>query len=388
MGRYASLVWKNAIRNRRRTLLTVTSLGFSLCLLGLMMAIYYALYLSDTPPAQALRLATRNKVSITLPMPGYYLQRIERTPGVREAMPWQWFQGVYKDERDPNNFFARFGVDARKLFLIQSEIRIPEEQKQAFIADRRGCIIGKKVSEKHGLKVGDRLTIKGDIYPMDLELNIHGIYDSTMGSDTLFFHWDYVKENRSLPKEYTDVYSSISILVETPESVPAVIAAIDDQFRGSPVQTRTETERAFALGFLNMMGNIKAILLSVCAAVTFTILLVSANTMAMSVRERVREVGILKTLGFKPGAILGIVLCESMLIAALGAVVGYGLAALLCGMIRQGPAFSAEIANLSIQPFVMVAMLVSALAIAVLSAIVPAWTASRVSILDALRHAD
>ncbi|MBL8178364.1 MAG: ABC transporter permease, partial [Bryobacterales bacterium] len=296
MGRYASLVWKNAIRNRRRTLLTITSLGFSLSLLGLMMAIYYALYLSDTPPSQALRLNTRNKVSITLPMPGYYLQRVEKTPGVKSVSPWQWFQGVYKDERDPNNFFARFGVDARKLFVIHPETKLPEAEKQAFLSDRRGCIVGRKVAQKHGLKVGDRLTIKGDIYPMDLELNVRGVYESEMGSDSLFFHWEYVKENRSLPEGYTDVYSAFSILVESPEAVQAVIRAIDDQFRNSTVQTRTETERAFALGFLNMMGNIKAILLSVCAAVTFTILLVSANTMAMSVRERVREVGILKTL--------------------------------------------------------------------------------------------
>jgi len=388
MGRYASLVWKNAVRNRRRTLLTVTSLGFSLCLLGLMMAIYYALYIGETPPTQALRLNTRNKVSITLPMPGYYLQRIEKTPGVKQVSPWQWFQGVYKDERDPNNFFARFGVDARKLFVIHPETKLPGEQKQAFIADRRGCIVGKKVAEKHGLKVGDRLTIKGDIYPMDLELNVRGVYESEMGSDTLFFHWEYVKENRSLAADYTDMYSAFSILVDSPEAVPTVINAIDEQFRNATVQTRTETERAFALGFLNMMGNIKAILLSVCAAVTFTILLVSANTMAMSVRERVREVGILKTLGFKPTAILGIVLGESMLIASMGAVVGYVLASMLCGMIREGPAFSSEIANLSIQPAVMAAMVLAALTIAVVSAFVPAWNAARVPILDALRQAD
>ncbi len=388
MGRYASLVWKNAIRNRRRTLLTITSLGFSLCLLGLMMAIYYALYIGETPAAQALRLNTRNKVSITLPMPGFYLQRIQKTPGVKDATPYQWFQGVYKDERDPNNFFARFGVDARKLFVIHPETKLPEDQKEAFIADRRGCIIGKRVSEKHGLKVGDRLTIKGDIYPMDLELNVRGVFDSEMGNDTLFFHWDYIKENRSLGAEYTDAYSSISILVESAEAVPTVIAAIDDQFRNATVQTRTETERAFALSFLNMMGNIKAILLSVCAAVTFTILLVSANTMAMSVRERVREVGILKTLGFKPNAILGIVLGESMLIALMGAGVGYGLASLLCGMIRQGPAFSAEIAKLTIQPAVLAAMVLAALSIAVVSAFLPAWTAARIPILEALRRAD
>lgn len=388
MGRYASLVWKNAIRNRRRTFLTISSLGFSLCLLGLMMAIYYALYLGATPPAQALRLATRNRVSITLPMPAFYLERILRTPGVKEAMPWQWFGGTYKDQRDPNNFFARFGVDAKKLFLIHPETILPDEQKQAFIGDRRGCLVGKKLAAKHGFKLGDRITIVGDIYPMDLEVFVRGIYDSEMGTETLFFHWDYVRENPSFAPARAAMLSSISILVDAPESVPTVIKAIDDQFRNATVQTRTETERAFALGFLNMMGNIKAILLVVCGAVTFTILLVSANTMAMSVRERVREVAILKTLGFTPKAILGIVLSESMLISLMGAGVGYVLASVLCGMIRQGPAFNAEISRLAIQPPVLVAMMLAALTIAVASAFVPAWMAAKVSILDALRQTD
>jgi putative ABC transport system permease protein len=386
MGRYVSLVLKNALRNRRRSLLTISSMALSLCLLGLMMAIYYALYLSDTPPAQALRLNTRNRVAITLPMPAFYLQRILKVEGVKEATPWQWYGGQYKDERDPNNFFARFGVDPKKLFVIFAEMQIPEDQKQAFLADRRSCILGKSVADKHGFKVGDRITLVGDIYPGNLEMTIKGIFDSPLGSDTLFFDWELIREG--LPERRKDQLSSISILVDSPDSVPRVISAIDDQFRNSTVQTRTETERAFALGFLNMLGNIKAILLSICLAVTFTILLVSANTMAMSVRERVREIGILKTLGFKPHAILTIILSEAVLIAVLGTAVGYLLAQGLCGMIRSGPAFSSEIKTLTIQMPVLLAMMVSAVTIAVASSFAPAWSASRIHILEALRYSD
>lgn len=351
-----------------------------------MMAIYYAIYLSDTPPAQALRLASRNRVAITLPMPAFYLQRILKTPGVKEAMEWQWYGGQYKDERDPNNFFARMGVDANKLFVIFPEMEIPDEQKKAFIADRRGCIIGKSISEKHNLKIGDRITLVGDIYPGNLEMNIKGIFDSPLGSDTLFFHWDMLREG--LPERRKDLLSSISILVDSPDAVSRVATAIDDQFRNSTVQTRTETERAFALGFLNMLGNIKAILFSVCGAVTFTIMLVSANTMAMSVRERVREIGILKTLGYKPRAILSIILSEAVLIALFGTAVGYVLAQGLCAMVRQGPAFSSQIKTLSVQPAVLMAMIASAVIIALASSLVPAWSASRIHILDALRQTD
>ncbi len=386
MGRYSPLVWKNVLRNRRRTLLTVFSLGLSLCLLGVMMAIYYALYFSDTPPAQALRLATTNRVSITLPMPAFYLDKILQTPGVKDAMPWQWFGGAYKDSRDPNNFFPRFGIDAAKIFNIHSEFQVPNEQKKAFLSERRACLVGKTLAEKHGFRLGDRINIEGDIYPVTLELFVRGIYDSDLGSETLFFHWEYVREALQEPRR--SVLSAVVILADSPEAVPRIIDSIDGQFRNATVQTRTETERAFALGFLNMLGNIKLILLSICVAVTFTIMLVAANTMAMSVRERVREVGILKTLGFPPGAILGIILAEATLISLAGAFTGYLLATLLCGLIRQGPAFSSQIRNLTVQPEVALIMTLTAVGIAIVSSAVPAWSASRINILTAIRTAD
>ncbi|MDX1981962.1 MAG: FtsX-like permease family protein [Bryobacteraceae bacterium] len=386
MGRFLPLIWKNALRNRRRSLLTIFSVGLSLCLLGVMMAIYYALYLQETNPAQALRITTRNRVSITLPMPAFYLDRILRTPGVAEAMPWQWFGGSYKDERDPDNFFPRFGVDPKKAFRIFSEMKMPEDQIKAFQSERRACIVGKAVAAKHGFKTGDRITITGDIYPMNLEVTVRGIYESELGSDSLFFDWEYVRE--ALPAGRRDFLSSISILADSPESVPRIINAIDDQFRNATVQTRTETERAFALGFLNQLGNIKLILLSVCGAVTFTLMLVSANTMAMSVRERVREVGILKTLGFKPHQILTIILSEAALIAWLGGTLGFLLASGLCLMIRSGPAFSAEISTLSVKPPVAAMLMVVAIFVAVGSSLVPALAAARMPILDALRRTD
>jgi putative ABC transport system permease protein len=386
MLRYFSLVWKNALRNRRRSLLTVLSLALSLCLLGLMLSIYYALYMSETPPAQALRLYTRNRVAITLPMPAFYLQRIIATSGVREAMPWQWYGGTYKDQRDTRNFFPRFGIDPKKVFTIFAEMSIPEDQKKAFQNDRRGCIVSRALADRLGFKLGDRISLIGDIYPGTLEVFVRGIYTSELGDESLYFHWEYVRE--SLPAARKDLLSSIGILADSPGSVPRIMEAVDGQFRNSTVQTRTETERAFALGFLNMMGNIKAILFSICSAVIFTIMLVSANTMAMSVRERVREVGILKTLGFRPGAILGIIVSEAMVIAAVGGLIGFVLANGLCFIVRQGPAFNSAIRTLTVPPPVMITMLLTAVTIALVSSFVPAWSAARIDILQALRHND
>lgn len=351
-----------------------------------MLSIYYALYLSDTPPSQALRITTRNRVSITLPMPAFYLDRILKTPGVSEAMPWQWYGGTYKDARDTKNFFPRFGIDPQKIFRIFSEMQLSEAERKAFQEDRRGCIVGKEVSDRLALRVGDRITLVGDIYPGTLEVFVRGIYTSELGSESMYFHWEYLRE--SLPAARKDMLSAISMLADSPESVPRVMESIDTQFRNSTVQTRTETERAFALGFLNQLGNIKAILFAICSAVIFTVMLVSANTMAMSVRERIREVGILKTLGFKPRAILGIILSEAMVIAAIGGAVGFGLANALCFIIRQGPAFNSQISTLTVPPPIMGVMLLVSVSIALVSSFVPAWSASRINILEALKYTD
>jgi ABC-type lipoprotein release transport system permease subunit len=160
MFRYLPLIVKNCWRNRRRTTLTIVSIGVSMCLLGVLIAVYHALYLSDATPDQALRLVTRNRVSLTVPIPLFYRDRIRQVPGVKEIMSSQWFNGVYKDARDPKNFFARFGVDPpEKLFTIYGELKIPEDQKQAFIRDRTGTVIGRDLANKFNFHLGDRITL-------------------------------------------------------------------------------------------------------------------------------------------------------------------------------------------------------------------------------------
>ena len=385
MLRHLPLILKNSWRNRRRTLLTILSVGVSLCLLGILMAIYHAFYFSEPNASQALRLVTRNKVSLAFPMPQSYREKIRQIPGVQEVGISQWFGGVYIDRR-PEHMFARFAVEPDKIFTIHGEMTIPEDQKKAFQQERTACIAGRLLAEKYNWHLGERITLQGDIFPVTLELTLRGVFEHADNPEVLYFSREYLEE--SLPLGRRGNAGTFNILARSTEDVPRIEKAVDEQFSNSPVQTKTETESAFSLSFVAFLGNIKAFLLSVCAAVTFTIVLVSANTIAMSVRERVREVGVLKTLGYTRGAILGIILGEAVTISLVGGVLGVGLATVLAGVVRHAPAFILQLRMLTIGlPVAALCLLVAAL-IGLVSAFVPAFQASRISIMEALRKAD
>ena len=380
MGRFLPLILKNGWRNHRRTLLTVLSIGVSLCLLGVVMAMYKAFYYTKANDYQALRLVTRNRVSLTLPMPIFYGQKIAQLPGVRVVMYSQWFGGTYIDARDPKNFFARLAVEPDKLFNLVGEMKIPEDQEKAFQQDRTACIIGKNLAQRLNLKLGDRITFVGDIYPVDIELTIRGIFELPQDDSIVYFHWKYLEESISPGRRST--VGTFSILADSAEAAPRVARAIDETFHNATVETKTESEQQFGLSFLAFLGNVKVFLLSICGAVTFSILLVSANTMAMSVRERAREVGILKTIGFTTRQILGIILGEAVLISEAGAVLGLLLAAMLCaGVGKAVPAFQ----NLRIQPVIVAISLALAAAIGVASSFIPALGAAKTAIIEDIR---
>jgi putative ABC transport system permease protein len=362
------------------------SVGVSFCLLGLLMAIYAAFYFADPAPEQALRLVTINRVSLTYPMPIYYREQIRQVPGVREVMAQQWYGGTYKDSREGANFFARFAVQPEKIFTVYGEIRMPDDQKEVFRRDRASCIMGRPLAEKLGLRIGDRVPLKGDIFPVDLDLKIVGIFDSSVNQEAMYFHLDALFESGIMPASRKNLVGQFVILAESPEAASRLPMVIDRLFENAPQQTKTASEQNFALMFVSFLGNLKVFLLSVLGAVTFTILLVSANTMAMTVRERVREVGILKTLGFTNQAVLGIILGESALISLSGGVLGVILASMLCQAARHSPIFFQQIKNLSLPPHLVALSLALALVMGVASSFMPAWGASRTTILDALRH--
>jgi putative ABC transport system permease protein len=386
--KFLPLILKNALRNRRRTLLTISSLAVSLCLLGVMMALYYALFIGGQPTkSQTRRVVVRHKVSITFPLPLHYGQKIAQAPGVEEEMVTQWFGGVYKDSRDQRNFFPRMAAEADKLFRIYQDYRISEQEKEAFIRDPAGCVVNRVLAERHGFKVGDRILIKGDIFPFDLDLTVRGIYTSDeLDDETLWFNWKYMENMlRNSPRLAAGTFI---LLARSEQDVPAICRAIDAMFANSEAPTKTESEYAFGMSFLSFLGNVKMILMSICFAVTFTVLLITANTMAMSVRERVREVGVLRTLGFPKSTIVGLILGESVLIALGGGLLGALLAQGLCFVIRQGPLIVQQSKTLSLEPPVMAALMGVSLLVALASSIVPAVSAARQNIADALRFTD
>ena len=386
MFRHLSLIFRNSLRNHRRSLLTIISIAVSLCLLGLLVAIYRAFFFSDPTPDQALRLVTRHRVSLANPLPASYGARIKQVPGVKEVMVFQWFGGTYKDNRDSANMFARFGVEADKFGILNPEYKLTDSEREAFIREPAACIVGRKTAARHNLKIGDRITILGDIYPVNLELVLRGVFSGPQDNESLIFHYKYL--NELLSGDMRDTVGTFNIRMERPEDANTISKAVDDLFRNSPAQTKTETEQAFGLSFLSFLGDVKLILLSICAAVTFTILLVSGNTMAMSVRERVREVGVLKTLGFTNGAVLWLLVGEAVIIALIGGALGVALASGLCAMIRSLPSMFADLSQLRVTGSVAAICLLVAGMIGLVSSFIPAWGASRLPIIDALKFSD
>jgi putative ABC transport system permease protein len=385
---YLPLITKNSFRNRRRSVLTIGSLMVSLCLLVLLMAMYKVLfYGSEQPPAQAVRIMMRHKVSLAQSLPLAYEAKIRQVPGVKAVTLRQWFGGTYRDARDRRNFFARFGVRPKDLFIAYPDYVIPEEQKQAFERERTGCIASKPLAEKFGWQPGERITLAGDYFQTKLELNLVGVFEEPNKFEALFFNWDYLRDSLkaagTLDLDFTSQYL---VLADSPDDVPRVIKAIDNMFDNSPFPTKTESEQAFVLSFVSFLGNLKLFLLAIGGAVTFTILLVSANTLSMSIRERIREVGVLKTLGFTPGTIFGVLLGEGMMIAVIGGAMGCALAQGLCLLLRNAPIPIQQLKVMNVTPLIFGISLLIALLIGLLSAMIPAAGAARRPILDSLRH--
>src|SRR5262245_38044724 len=228
MLRHFPLIARNSLRNRRRSALTISSIAVSLCLLGLLMAMYRALFFEgQTTPTQALRLMTRHKVSLAQPLPFSYGEKIEQVPGVRAATVWQWFGGTYRDARDPRNFFARFGVDPSKVLRIHSEFELAEDSKRAFLQERTACIASQALADKFGWKQGDRITLVGDFYPVTLELTLVGIFADPTRNELLFFNREYLRESLTAATELRDTANAFKVQVNSPEEALPVAKAID-----------------------------------------------------------------------------------------------------------------------------------------------------------------
>src|SRR5271163_4705362 len=373
-------VTKNAFRNKRRSIVTVLSIAFSLLLLTLMMCIWRAFYLDEGSAESAERLVVRHRVSLTFSLPGFYREKIRAVPGVVAVVPISWFGGIYKDQK-PENFFAQFGTDPDEFFKVYRDIQMPPEQFTAWQRDRQGVIVDDTLAKKYGWKLGDRFVLQGTIYPVNLELYVRGIFHSNPDNKTVYFNTKYVEE--AVPT-FKGQAGTFTILAATPADVSKVASEVDDMFRNSPQPTKAESEQAFGLEFVAMMGNVKAFILSICSAVLFATLLVSANTMAMSIRERTREVAVLKTLGFTKRGVLGLFVSEAVALALAGGVLGASLGGLL--IFGFGHLMQLTFFPLRMTPEIWGVAILTSGVVGLLSAALPSYTASQINIVNGLRH--
>ncbi len=376
----STFVAKSAFRNKRRSLLTVASIAFSLLLLCIMLCVWRSFYIDKGAPDSALRIMTRHKVSLTNFLPIYYRNKIRSIPGVVHVVPMTWYGGVYKDEK-PENFFAQFATDPDEYFAVAADKNMPADQLAAWKRDRAGCVVDADLAKKHNWKIGDHIHLQGSIFEGNLDLTLRGIYTIDPAQSNLYFNAKYLEESVDWFKDTAGFYFT---RVDTPEHMPQVAHAIDDMFHAAPFPTKSESEQAFKLDFIAMLGSVKAFILSICGAVLFTTLLVCANTMAMSIRERTREVAVLRTLGFTRGSILKLLLSESIVISLIGGLLGIALGTVVILFMSQ-PGIGLPVSMHMTPATALVVMSVAAL-VGIVSGLIPSYRASNLGIVDALRH--
>ena len=377
-----SFVIRNTFRNKLRSVLTMVSISFSLLLLTMMICIWRSFYVDQVAPEAARRLVIRDRVSLAFFLPAFYRDKIRSVPGVSAVAPLTWFGGRYIDDR-PEHFFAQMGTDPDEYLKVASDKIIPPDQVKAWQQDRTGCIVDVTLAKKYGWKLGDHITLQGTIFPANLELTIRGIYHRDPPQNALYFNAKYLEEAVPWFKGQAGWYSA---QIDSPEHVADASRTIDDMFHNSPLQTKTESEKAFQLGFVASLGNIKAFILSICGAVVFAIMLVSANTMAMSVRSRTREVAVLKTLGFTQRGVLSIFVSEAVAIAFGGGVIGVLIAIPVIAIMTRGFIGLGIPLNMKVNGITAAMSLLISLILGVVSGYLPAYRASRVNIVEGLRH--
>ncbi len=380
--KYLHLVWRSLLRRKVRTIFTALSILVAFLLFGALMALRGA-FSMGVDLAGADRLVMIQKVSFIQPLPLAYQGRIAAAEGVASVTHSSWFGGIYQD---PSNFFAQMAVEPGPFLDMYPEYVLPDEQRQAWLANRTGAIIGRALAERFGWQIGDRIPLQATIWQQPgggaWEFTIEGIYDAgVQGTDVsqMFFHYDYLNEGREFGADLVGWYV---IRVDNPDEADRVAQRLDAMFANSPSETKTSTEKAFVQAFASQIGDIGAIMIAILVTVLFTILIVAGNTMAQSIRERTNELAVLKTLGFTDGKVLGLVLLESCLLAVIGGGIGLALAWLAT---QGGDPTGGLLPPFRLPPRDLLLGVGLIVALGLASGLVPALQARRLRIVDALR---
>lgn len=379
------LLLKNAFRHRLRTLLTMVGLVVAISAFGLLRTIVDAWY-AGAEASSSTRLVTRNATSLTVPLPLSYVQRLRAVDGVTGISWSNWFGGVYITER---NFFPQFAVDPASYLALYPEFVLKDEERLAWLRDRQGVVVGRKLAGRFGWKVGDSVALRGTIYPGTWTFTVRAIYDGAdagVDENQMLLHWQLINERmRAVYRNrFSDMVGVYVVGIRDPANAALVSQRIDEQFRNSLAETLTETEKAFQLGFVSMSEAILVALQAVGSIIIVIIMAVMANTMTMTARERLAEYATLKALGFPPGFVVRLLFGESLLIALIG-----GLAGLLLTL-PMASAFSNLAGTLfpvfRVSAGTMALQAAAALLVGVVAAAWPAWKMSRIDIVAGLRH--
>lgn len=378
-------IWRNASRNKVRSLLTALSIGFSLALMTVLYGYLAMQNMWGEESKKHNRVVVLNLQGFSGKVPIAYVDRVRQTEGVASATPFSWFGGIYKDDRAP---FAQFGTDATQVFDVLSEYEIDPAQLEAWKKNRQGCVVDERYAQDREWKLGEKIPIKGSIYPLDLDLVMVGTFRAPQRTDSLYFHWAYLDEGLKL--KHADQYAGNAGMIfaraKSAGVIPSICESVDDRFASSDNPTRTQTEAAFAQMFTDMLGNIQVYIRNISLAVMFSLTLVSGNAMAMAMRERTTEVAVLKAIGFSRLRVLFMILGETSLIALVGGILGIAVGAGALQLIhRLIPQFF-QLGFLEMAGPWLLGILGVALGIGLISGIVPAVRAAQMSVVNGLRR--
>ncbi|MFY7975166.1 MAG: ABC transporter permease [Rubrivivax sp.] len=378
------LLLKNAFRHRLRTLLTMLGLVVAVVAFGMLRTIVEAWY-AGAEASSSTRLVTRSATSLTVPLPLAYAERLRAVDGI-DSISWSnWFGGIYIE---PRNFFPQFAVDPSSYLALYPEYRLSDEQRLAWFRDRQGVVVGRKLADKHGWKLGDTIAMRGTIYAGTWSFVLRGIYDGAdAGTDEnqMLIQWAFINETmKARSRGRGDTVGVFVVGIRDPANAATISQRIDAQFRNSLAETLTETEKAFQLGFVAMSEAILLALQAVSFIVIVIIMAVMANTMAMTARERLAEYATLKALGFPPSFVVRLLFGESLLIAVLGGLLGMALTLPLAAGFAG--ATSSLFPVFRVSETTLLLQLVVALFVGAVAAAWPAFTMSRISIVSGLRH--
>ncbi len=378
-----TFIIKNALRNKRRALLSVLSVAVSLFLLVTLQVALRELTNPISDEGSSLRIIVRNKVSLAQPLPARQLQVLDRIPGIVAVSPFTFFGGLYKGDEKFTSF-AQFAIDPQRSLPLIDDAKVPKEQLAAWIADRTSCLVGKMTADRYKLKLGDRLQFTGQIYPCDLELKVAGIYQGTADDRNVMFHQKYLDEalgNMGTVGTWWVRAASI-------EEAPLVTDRINKAFANTSAEVRAESERAFVLGFVSMWANIKTLIGGISVVVVFALILVTVSTMSMAIRERFRELAILKAIGFKRRELFVLILAESFGLAMLGAVIGAGGAWVLFHNLNINKFTNGLFLMFEVTPQMMGFAFAVAALLGLLSALLPMINVARTSVVQGLKTLD